>query len=171
MITPSALEDLYDEHAQAVFGYLLNLTRDMDETRDILQDLFVRLARRSENLDNIKDHRAFLLRMAHHIWVDLIRRRETGRRVTDEVHRDKPIQFEESASTDERLLSDMIDSSVAELPAEQRAVIHLKLREYRTFEQIAQILEIPANTAASRYRYGLDKIRELLRPLYQEIKD
>jgi len=169
MITSRALEELYDEHAQAVFGHLLNLTRDMEETRDILQELFIRLARRSEGLDNIRDPRAFLLKMAHHIWVDLIRRRETGRRITDEVHREKPSQFEESPAADERLVSDRIDSAIAKLPAEQRAVIHLKLRGHQTFEQIATILEIPANTAASRYRYGLDKIRELLRPLYQEI--
>ena len=38
MITPSALEDLYDEHAQAVFGYLLNLTRDMRREGAATQD-------------------------------------------------------------------------------------------------------------------------------------
>jgi RNA polymerase sigma-70 factor (ECF subfamily) len=35
---------------------------------------------------------------------------------------------------------------------------------------MAAALEIPLNTAASRYRYGLDKLRERLRPLYDEIK-
>ena len=39
-----------------------------------------------------------------------------------------------------------------------------------TFEAIAEALHIPPNTAASRYRYGLDKLREQLRPLYDEIK-
>jgi len=49
-------------------------------------------------------------------------------------------------------------------------VVHLKLWEYLTFEHIAELLDIPPNTAASRYRYGLDKLRERLRPLYDEIK-
>ena len=39
-----------------------------------------------------------------------------------------------------------------------------------TFEQIAVALDISPNTAASRYRYGLDKLRGRLRPLYEEIK-
>ena len=60
--------------------------------------------------------------------------------------------------------------ALRELPAEQRAVVHLKLWEEMTFEQIAQSLEIPVNTAASRYRYGLDKLRDRLRPLYEESK-
>jgi len=49
-------------------------------------------------------------------------------------------------------------------------VVHLKLWENLTFEAIAETLEIPPNTAASRYRYGLDKLRERLRPIYDEIR-
>ena len=61
-------------------------------------------------------------------------------------------------------------NALGELPPEQRSVVHLKLWEGLTFEKIAATLEIPQNTAASRYRYGLDKLRERLRPLYDEIK-
>ena len=61
-------------------------------------------------------------------------------------------------------------TALEELPSEQRAVVHLKLWEGLTFEAIAEALEIPPNTAASRYRYGIDKLRERLRPLYEEIK-
>jgi RNA polymerase sigma-70 factor (ECF subfamily) len=59
---------------------------------------------------------------------------------------------------------------LAGLPSEQRAVAHLKLWEGMTFEQIAAALELSPNTAASRYRYALDKLRSRLRPLYEEIK-
>ena len=61
-------------------------------------------------------------------------------------------------------------AALAELPPEQRAVAHLKLWTGLTFEQIAAALEIPPNTAASRYRYALDKLRARLRPLYEEMK-
>ncbi len=47
---------------------------------------------------------------------------------------------------------------------------HLKLWEGATFAQIAETLGIPANTAASRYRYAIDKLRERLRPIYEEIQ-
>ena len=39
-----------------------------------------------------------------------------------------------------------------------------------TFAEIADALGIPANTAASRYRYGLDKLQAHLRPLYEELR-
>ena len=57
-------ERLYDEHAQAVFAFLLNLTRHEADTRDLLQELFVKLAKQPELLEGVRDERAFLLRMA-----------------------------------------------------------------------------------------------------------
>ena len=51
----------------------------------------------------------------------------------------------------------------------QRSVVYLKLWEEFTFQEIATTLEILPNTAASRYRLGLAKLREQLRPLYNEI--
>ena len=61
-------------------------------------------------------------------------------------------------------------AALGELPEEQRAVVHLKLWEGLTFEEIAAALDISPNTAASRYRYGIDKLRGRLRPLHEEIK-
>ena len=48
--------------------------------------------------------------------------------------------------------------------------MHLKLWEHMTFAEIATALGIPANTAASRYRYGIDKLQAHLRPLYEELR-
>jgi RNA polymerase sigma-70 factor (ECF subfamily) len=61
-------------------------------------------------------------------------------------------------------------NALAELPPDQRVIVHLKLWEGLTFDAIAETLEISPNTAASRYRYGLDKLRDRLRPIYDEIK-
>ena len=45
------LERLYDEHAQPLYAFLLNLTRDEADTRDLLQEIFVKLARDPKLLD------------------------------------------------------------------------------------------------------------------------
>jgi RNA polymerase sigma-70 factor (ECF subfamily) len=61
-----------------------------------------------------------------------------------------------------------IETAMESLPEEQRSVLHLKLWEDLTFSQIGETLEISPQTAASRYRYALDKLRDLLRPVYEE---
>jgi RNA polymerase sigma-70 factor (ECF subfamily) len=78
--------------------------------------------------------------------------------------------FAPADDPDEQAFRTALNQALDELPPDQRAVLHLKLWEGLTFEQIAGALEIPPNTAASRYRYGLDKLRDQLRPLYDEIK-
>jgi RNA polymerase sigma-70 factor (ECF subfamily) len=167
---PSNIERLYDTHAQALFAFLLNLTRNEDDTREVLQDLFVKLARQPELLDGVRDQRAFLIRLTHNAAIDLMRRKGSRERTREQfaVIFDSP--FAPSTDPDEQAFRKALSDALGELPAEQRTVVHLKLWGDLTFEQIAETLEIPMNTAASRYRYGLDKLRERLRPLYEEIK-
>jgi RNA polymerase sigma-70 factor (ECF subfamily) len=58
-----------------------------------------------------------------------------------------------------------IENALQRLPEDQREVLVLKIWQEFTFEQIGQALEIPANTAASRYRYALKSLRKQLEPL------
>ena len=51
---------------------------------------------------------------------------------------------------------------LASLPVEQREAIVLKIWHQHTFEEIGELLEISPNTAAGRYRYGLQKIKNQL---------
>jgi RNA polymerase sigma-70 factor (ECF subfamily) len=55
----------------------------------------------------------------------------------------------------------LIQDAMEKLPTIYREVIALKLWGGLTFAEIAESLNIPANTAASRYRYGLEELRKL----------
>ena len=168
-MAPVDIERLYDEHAQALFAFLLNFTRHEADTHDLLQELFIKLAKRPELLDGVRDERAFLLRLAHNLAIDLIRRRGTREKNYEQLAGEPLAVFAPTDAPDEGAFREALAAALGELPAEQREVVHLKLWEGLTFEQIAELLGIPLNTAASRYRYGLDKLRLRLRPLYDEI--
>ncbi len=161
---------LYDEHAQALFAFLLNFTRNEADTRDLLQELFVKVARQPGLLSGVREERSFLIRLAHNLAIDLMRRRGTRQRNYEQLAGESSGLFTPAGNPDEQEFRRALTAALAELPPEQRAVAHLKLWEGLTFDQIAEILKIPLNTAASRYRYALDKLRERLRPLYEEIK-
>jgi len=159
------IERLYDEHAQPLFAFLLNLTRNEADTRDLLQELFVRLAREPELLAGVREKRAFLIRLAHNAAIDLMRRRGTRERTKENFAAEMIPLFAPARDPDEAVFRNELAVALGELPTEQRAVVHLKLWTGLTFEEIAAALDIPLNTAASRYRYGLDKLRGQLRPL------
>ena len=164
------LERLYDAHAQALFAFVLQLTRDEADTRDVLQDLFIKLAKNPFFLDTVRDERGFLIRLAHNQAIDLMRRRGTRDRTYEQLGQVTLELFAHNGDPDSAGFRDALSAALAELPTEQRAVVQLKLWEGWTFEAIAESLQISLNTAASRYRYGIDKLRDRLRPLYDEIQ-
>jgi RNA polymerase sigma-70 factor (ECF subfamily) len=166
----SELRRLYDEHAQPLFAFLLNLTRNEADTRDLLQDVFIKLARYPDLLAGVRGERAFLIRLAHNAAIDLMRRCCTRDKTREQFAAETLFLFAPEADPDENTFRVALAEALSELPPEQRAVVHLKLWSGLTFDQIADALDIPPNTAASRYRYGLDKLRERLRPLYEEIR-
>jgi RNA polymerase sigma-70 factor (ECF subfamily) len=167
---PPDLRLLYDAHAGALFGFVLNLTRNEADTRDVLQEVFLKVARHPDQLVAVRDARAWLLRLAHHLAIDRLRRCRAGERALERVTAESTQIFAASSDPDEAAFRSALADALVGLPAEQRAVVHLKLWEDLTFAEIAETLDIPPNTAASRYRYGIDKLQALLRPLYEELR-
>lgn len=97
--------------------------------------------------------------------IDLARRDD--RRADREVaaHLDGP-QCWFDAGVDERERNLLIQKAMSHLPEIYRQVVTLKVWGGLTFGEIAEALEIPANTAASRYRYGLMELRSLTKEVF-----
>lgn len=163
-------EQLCLRHSAALFPFLVNLVRNESDARDLLQELFLSFARQPALLRGIRKEREFLFRMAHNLAVDWIRRRESRDRVHEAAGQDAIELFQPEGNPDEDAYRRELSRALGELPAEQRAVVHLKLWGGLTFEAIAETLDIPPNTAASRFRYGIEKLRDLLRPIYEELR-
>ena len=170
MPSSQEIERLYDAHAAALFAFLFNLTRAEADSRDLLQEIFVKLAREPQLLAGVREERAFLIRLAHNTTIDLIRRRCTRERTKENFASEVLSLFASTSDPDEKVFREELSAALGELPEEQRAVVHLKLWGGLTFEEIAVALDITPNTASSRYRYGLDKLRGRLRPRYEEMK-
>jgi RNA polymerase sigma-70 factor, ECF subfamily len=164
------LEGLYRDHAPALFRFLIRFTGDEADTKDILQEIFIRLAKSPHLLDGIGARQSYLFRMAHRLAIDRHRRDQTRQHYDTLAWQERePISRPEPLADDALWIQKMLASSLDALPSEQKAVVVLKVWENMTFAEIAEVLDIPADTAASRYRYALDKLRESLRHLYKDI--
>lgn len=147
-----------------MFRHGLTLLRDETAVRDVLQDVFLKLA--GGRAESIENERAYLLRMVRHAALDRLRRMKVRQNYATRA----PVElFERCPDPDREAFRHQLEAALQQLPTEQREVVVLKLWEERTFDEIADICGIPLNTAASRYRYGLDKLRTLLRPVYEEL--
>lgn len=164
-MTAPDLERLYDAHAAGLFHYLRGFVTTEADARDLLQDVFVRISNHSLP-PSLRNEKAWLFRTAHHLAIDHLRRMR-HRRVAAEDEGEP--MFVNADDPDAVAIASQMQTALRELPVEQRSVIQLKLWEGLTFEEIADTQGIPLNTAASRYRYALEKMRSHLRPLYDEL--
>jgi RNA polymerase sigma-70 factor (ECF subfamily) len=169
-LTRSEFVQLYESHCDSVHAFALNLTRDGDRAREILQEVFLRAARRPELGMPMGEARSWLFRLAHNLVIDGHRRAGTQARAMERVAKEPMSLFAPQADPDKEAFREAVAAAMATLPEEQRAVVHLKLWEDFSFSEIGEALGLSPNTAASRYRYALDKLQAQLRSLYEEIR-
>ncbi len=150
---PHWCEALYDAQSDALILYGRALGLSHGEAEDVLHEVFRALLRRSEPPAKPEHYlvRAFRNRTFHRkvsLWRRLTRELESARwfeRTPDETPRERAAM-----------------RCLAGLPEEQREVLVLKFWHGHTFEEIGSLLDISPNTAAGRYRYGLQKLRACL---------
>jgi RNA polymerase sigma-70 factor (ECF subfamily) len=135
-----------------LYGRALGLSHA--EAEDVLQETFVALTQRSQQPE-LPEHyclRSFRNRALNY-------RRSVWRRLTRELESRRWFERSPAESSAERRAM----RALATLPRDQREVIVLKIWHKHTFDEIGDLLDISPNTAAGRYRYGLQKLRMLLK--------
>ena len=156
------LAEAYDACADGLFRYATMLLADPAAAEDAVHQVFAKLAAMGERrVAEIETVKAYLRRAVRNECYRLLKRR-SRRKVTD------LLPLLETAAPDEpaygQELREALERALRALPPKQREVVHMKVYEKGTFRQIAERLAISANTAASRYRYALSRLRDALGP-------
>ncbi len=162
----AALSGLYDLTAARLLRYSITITRNQHDAEDALQIALVRVASEPKWLLNADRPWAYLLKMVRNESLLILRRKKrwtlfgnlsdllTQPRVDDRSHEDTHREVWQALRT---------------LPTEQSEVVVLKIWEKMTFAQIGELLEISPATAASRYRYALEKLAAKIRVAQVEV--
>jgi RNA polymerase sigma-70 factor (ECF subfamily) len=157
-----ALRRIYEKYEVYLLTVATALLNDIGSAEDVLHDVFVAFAesagkiRLEGNLEN------FLATCVANRCRDMLRKRNRNPESIDTA-----ASFtcdltdpELEAVTKEQL--EKVANAIAMLPYEQREVVVLHLKAGLMFKQIAGLQRTNVNTAQSRYRYGIDKLRSLL---------
>lgn len=162
----SALADLYDRHARAIYSLALRILADAAEAEDVVQDVFTQAWRQATRYDAARAPVAgWLMIMTRARSLDRLRRRR-ARISTTEMDpamphpRDPEIDQETLAITGEQ--AERLRGALDVLPDVQRRAIELAYYEGLTQSDIATRLQQPLGTVKTRIRTGLLKLREVL---------
>jgi RNA polymerase sigma-70 factor (ECF subfamily) len=146
---------LYDRHAAGLYRYAVMILADRDAAGDALQQVFTRLVDRR---DRPEIEANYLRRAIRNECFSMLRDRRRRPQAADS-HEILESMSARGDMPEERLA---IQASLMALRADQREVVHLKIFEGLTLQEIADVTGESINTIASRYRYALEKMRALL---------
>lgn len=150
----ATLSRLHADHAVSVYRFAWSVTKDESLAQEVVQELFLKLARDAEAITTAHSERAMLFTMARNLALDALRQRQRQEKALEAWEQAQPPDWFEPAADHEALIA-----TLAALPEEQRSVVHLHVWEDMTFREIGELLGLPTQTIASRYRYALDKLR------------
>lgn len=139
-------------HGPALVLFARQWTPCAADAEDAVQEGFIRFWRARGRARGV----GYLYACVRAAAVDLARTDQARRRrIESSALHDSVIS---AFSPEHAELAAAVESSLAQLPAEQREVVVMKIWGGLTFAQIGQALSVSPNTAASRYRYALDRL-------------
>ena len=147
------------DHAPKLLLFARQKARSEADAQDLVQEAIVECWQRSGDGPPALP---LVFTTIHRRAIDFARR-EDRRANREQLAASDETQIWFDVDVENQEFSCVIQSALAELPVEQREVITLKVWGEMTFAEIAGALGIPANTAASRYRYGLSELRKRTR--------
>lgn len=149
---PASVDGLFRAYADRLFAYALSLGLKSQDGEEALQNVFLRIAANPVSLGSVQNLKAYLYRAVRNESINLkkkgAREEPAGERLLEKAGNGGPPGRE------------ALEDALGQLSPVLREVVVLKFYQGMSFREIAGILDIPPDTAASRYRYALDGLRK-----------
>lgn len=171
---PAACELLWDRYGADLLAFLQATLCSRHDAEDVLQTVFLRIVRKRRHLVAARYLDAYVHQIARNEATSFLRRRRRQKRPLDwdpkrNVSRlgtqsdAQPWLVAAEPADTSREEAEALQAALTRLPAVQREIVVLKTYKDKTFREIAAMLDLSLSTVASRYRYGLEKLRAWLK--------
>ncbi len=157
-----AMQRIYEKYKHDMLALAVSLVHDRPLAEDALHDVFVALTKYASSIKLRTNLRTYLSCCI----ANRVRSLKRSEPASVESFNSAEIDHPRCVGPEQQVMSaellERIDMAIAQLPYTQREVILLHVQGSMTFKAIAHMQGVSVNTIQSRYRYGLDKLRQLL---------
>jgi len=153
------IEKLFREHYRPQVAFAFGYLEDMEEARDVVQDVYTALF--AKDLSNIENKKSYLYMAVKNGCIDRLNKRKTQQKYLDTVANEFPETEENRLLQAER--EAWLLESIEKLPEKRREVFKLSRFEKKKYNEIAEILGISPRTVEVQIRQALHTLREWAR--------
>ncbi len=170
---------LVDEYKDNIYSYVSRMLGDPYEAEDVTQEAFVRAYRSLSRFRGASSFHTWLYRIAGNLAIDVVRRRR--RNDVSAFSLDEPLESDDGQyereiaddaggpedATETREMQVAVRRAIMDLPAKLRDVMILYELQGETYEDIAEILNVPLGTVKSRLFNARNQLKDRLQPLVE----
>ncbi|MBL1407175.1 RNA polymerase sigma factor [Sphingobacterium faecale] len=158
-----AFEELYNQYSKKLYWKLKQMVKYPSEADELLQNLFVKVWEKREQIVIHQTFEGYLYRVAQHMAIDYFRSLDRQSRLQDEVSRTGAIIAENTeALLFAKETQQLLDEAVASLPEQRRRAFILCKLEGKSHQEAAEIMNISPNTVHNHLVKAVYTVRQHL---------
>jgi RNA polymerase sigma-70 factor (ECF subfamily) len=174
----SAYRELVRRYQRPVFSLIYRMVRDRELAEDLTQETFVKVLNAIDRYRPEYKFSSWIFKIANNAAIDHLRRRELDTlsleggpdAVTADQIQATSLQLGDRTESpleelEARELGTQIETAIGRLRPEYRSCIMMRHVEGRTYDEIAEILDLPLGTVKTYIHRARAELRELLEPL------
>ena len=153
----SALEEIISRHEEAIIGYLYCRSRDIELSKDLCQEVFLKLINKPPSNLTHPSLKPWLFRISYNLFIDHTRKTKDFVAPASPHTTQTCPASEISAKQDYQLALNCLE----ELPLHLQETLRLRLCKDHSFREITDAQDIPMGTALWRVKTGINQLRKL----------
>jgi len=169
----SAFKELVERYQRRAYLYALGMVYNPDDASDLSQEAFVRVHKHLKRFDRKYPFKVWFFHILANLCKNHIRQRKTREKVivgsSDEHDMAVPISNNPESIFDRTELQAQVWTAIEQLPEKFREIIILSHFQELSYDQMAEVLEIPRGSVMSRLYYARLKLREILEKMGVEL--
>ncbi len=159
-----AFDELYARHSKRIFMYCRRILNNKQQAEDIFQDTFLSFYKNSQNDIVMTNVPAYLLRIARNLCLKSKSKNHKNLVFIEDLN----LSINEN-SLEKHEMQNIIASALNLLSDEWREAVVLQVYDGLSYNEIAEILEVPMSTIRNWIVRGKKQLREIISPYFNEV--
>lgn len=155
-----AFENLYLAHSPLLYKKLLRLVKEQEVAQELLQDLFLRIWEKREQIDVNKPFRAYLFRITQNLVADFYRRAAFDRKMLEALIRDSSEYDHTFQDELDDQRKEILQQAMQTLPPKRKEIYMLIKIERRSYEEVSALLGVSVSTISDHVVKATKSLRE-----------